>query len=83
MKASTMAIKYGKNLIGKMVFTEAIGDWPGGPARVKGLMDDDEAIVMYVQKKGKTLSREAKMPMGIFHYEEIYFVEGETCKPLK
>ncbi len=70
MKAKAFVRKHGKALVGRMVETEAIGEWPGGPAKVTDLGSDPMApeIVMNVRSKKHG-------EMGIFEYEEIDFSE--------
>jgi len=51
MIAKDFADKYGKKAIGKLIMCQAVGCYPGGPATIVGLKDDDENIVLYVESK--------------------------------
>lgn len=66
--AKQFVVTYGKALIGRKVFTVAIGDYPGGVATVMRLGDDPNApdIVLIVQPEGQD-------EIGVFDYEPISF----------
>jgi hypothetical protein len=66
--AKQFVVMYGKALIGRKVFTAAIGNYPGGVATVVRLGDDPGApdIVLIVQPEGQD-------EIGVFDYEPISF----------
>lgn len=73
--------KYGKALVGRRVFTQTIGGWPGGSATVTELYHDPAApeIVLQVKAtKDNWLVRSYVAAgelndheMGVFDYEEL------------
>lgn len=70
MKAKDLVAQYGENLIGKRVFTQPMGEYPGGVAKVVKLWPDGNAseIVMVVDhpKTGE---------IGVFENEEIIRID--------
>jgi hypothetical protein len=71
MKASELVAMYGKKLVGRNVVTQAIGEWPGGPAKVVRVGHDKNApeIVFMVVSLNPAVRRKYK-EMGVFDYEE-------------
>ena len=69
MNAKQLVEKMGNELIGRYIETEAIGEWPGGKARVIEIQPDPEApeIVMQVtQDSGREYD-----PIGVFDWEDV------------
>jgi hypothetical protein len=66
---------YGTALIGKKVFTEAIGEWPGGPATVIELEPDPNAPEIVFQVRSSSLwdpdQPDRRWEIGIFENEEV------------
>lgn len=75
MYAKDLVNEKGSSLVGKYVFTECIGGWPGGLAMVVTIMHDVEApeIVMMV--------KQGKIEMGIFEDELILLVPDDFRLP--
>jgi hypothetical protein len=69
MTAKHMVLEFGEELIGRVIFTQPFGDWPGGAARVTELTPDPACpeIVMQVYRPGPG-------SIGVFDYERVDFV---------
>lgn len=81
MNAEVLVELMGQRLIGRTVLTEAIGIYPGGPAKVTEIAPDPEGapdIVMQVEHP-TWRDEEGNGSMGIFHYEEIAEIDGLTA----
>lgn len=73
MRASELVAQMGADLVGLRVMTEAIGDYPGGPATVVELTPDPGApeIVCQVRHDSWRDIRSDTGQMGIFEHEEL------------
>jgi len=69
MKANELVKEYGVNLIGKKVWTEAMGDYPGGVAIVTAVNEDPGAPELVITVKHPDFES-----MGIFDWEDIYII---------
>lgn len=58
--------KFGAGLIGKIVMTEAIGEYPGGPAEVIELEPDPNAPEIVFQVRHATFGE-----IGVFDHELV------------
>lgn len=68
MEAKAFAAKHGQKLIGRRVHTEAIGNYPGGAAKVVALHPDPVCPEIVIEVQHATFG-----PIGIFEDEEISF----------
>lgn len=79
MNAKELLDEMGEKLIGRTIFTEPFGDWPGGRAIVKEIAPDPEApeIVFTVLGTGKRINNailKGKLDspvIGVFDYEPV------------
>lgn len=79
MCAKTMVKRYGDSLIGKVVRTFPMGEWPGGLGEVTQLVSkDDPAIVMTVKPIDDQRDSDGEKfeSMGVFEYENVELWEG-------
>jgi hypothetical protein len=82
MKSRIVTVDYARSewaeaLVGRIVMTEAIGHWPGGPAEVIEFMPDVEAPeipyqVRHIHWAGDDLIENGEI--GLFENEEIQIV---------
>ncbi len=66
MTAEELLSRYGTELVGTTIMTEAFGDYPGGPAKVIELCPDPEAPEIVLQVKHPTFGE-----IGVFDFEEV------------
>ena len=75
MNAKDLVDLMGQRLIGRTVLTEAIGIYPGGPARVTEIAPDpaDPSIVMQVEHPTwrEDDGDNERGSIGVFSYEEL------------
>lgn len=77
MNAGSFVNIYGRSAIGRVVITQAIGSYPGGPAIVTTTNPDPAApeVVMLVKHPWWTHPDWPTDPvMGIFEHEEVEFI---------
>jgi hypothetical protein len=68
MNAKIFTDTHGYTIIGKHIFTEAIGEYPGGVAEVIALYPDKKAPEIVLQVKHPTFGE-----IGIFEHESVNF----------
>lgn len=66
--ASDLA-EYGEEIIGLTIDTAAIGDYPGGPAKIIRLLGDPGAPEIVFDVEHPTFGE-----MGIFHWEMVFVI---------
>lgn len=70
MLAEKLVKKHGKKLVGKKVFTQAMGEYPGGYAEILELEPDPAAPEIVFQVKHPTFGE-----IGVFRHERVYLIE--------
>jgi hypothetical protein len=71
MKAKELVGVAGDRLLGRTVWTEAIGYYPGGAARVVELAPDPEAPEILFSVEHPTWKHSGSSRMGVFAWEEV------------
>lgn len=66
MKAIDILREYGQKLIGKVIDTEPMGDYPGGRAIITEILPDPNA-----QEISFTVKHESYGEIGVFWYEYV------------
>jgi hypothetical protein len=66
-KAEDLVREYGDSLLDRRVFTQPIGDWPGGAAKVIQIMPDENAPEIVFQVRSEDTGEE----IGVFDCEPI------------
>lgn len=66
MTAETLVTTLGSALIGRIVFTQPMGDYPGGAATIIGLRPDPEAPEIVMQVSHETFGE-----IGVFECEQV------------
>ena len=70
MRAITAAKRFGDALVSCTIRTEAMGDWPGGLAKITDLFPDKHAKEIVFQVKGT----QGQGKTGVFAYENIEII---------
>lgn len=68
MNAKIFTDTHGYTLIGKRIFTEAIGEYPGGIAKVTALYPDPNAVEIVLQVYHPNFGS-----IGVFEHESVAF----------
>jgi hypothetical protein len=71
MKAKALVDVAGDRLLGRTVWTEAIGYYPGGAARVVELAPVPEAPDILFTVEHPTWEHSGRSRMGVFAWEEV------------
>jgi len=82
--ACNLVEKYGRKLIGRIVDTEAVGEWPGGLAIVTSIgCKDDDNIVMFVRgyQCRCSIGYEMLGEIGVFANEQISLSKLRVFRP--
>lgn len=66
MNAKQLVDLYGKDLIGRVVWTLPMGEYPGGPATVTALCEDEAAPEIVLNVHHPVFG-----PCGVFDFEEV------------
>lgn len=71
MTAERLVILTGMTLVGQMVNTEAIGDWPGGVCEVTEVDPDPASPEIAFNVRDPITGEE----IGVFDYEEVQLLD--------
>lgn len=71
MTAEQLFYRHGHELLGRMIHTESIGEYPGGPAVVVELEPDKAAPEIIFTVRHKTFGE-----IGVFEHEEVELLSG-------
>jgi len=71
MNARKLVELAGDRLLGRTVWTEAIGYYPGGEARVVELAPDPEAPEILFSVEHPIREQAGRSRMGVFEWEEV------------
>jgi hypothetical protein len=71
MNAKKLVGVVGNRLVGRTVWTEAMGYYPGGAARVVELAPDSEAQEILFTVEHPTWEHSGSSRMGVFEWEEV------------
>ena len=71
MNAKKLVGVVGNRLVGRTVWTEAMGYYPGGAARVVELAPDSEAPEILFTVEHPTREQACRRRIGVFEWEEV------------
>ena len=74
MNAAYLVKLHGKKLVGRKVFTEPYGEWPGGPAEVIELQPDRKHPEISFQVRHllvDEIGKEGRWEIRVFEHEDV------------